>query len=410
MKIRGALSRVDHGVSESALPSSRDDERNAFILDETLSSPALALLGPDVLAARVALRLQRVMPNDLVNVTLLDSDGDLVVRGTLGSRTNRIRGLRIPLRSGLGGLVVSEGRAIAVTDYSRMGATREFTDLMVDKEGIRAAVGVPIILDGEALGLLFLGRRNHNPISNEELAQIEEVAAAVAPLLATSMQLTHSVQLAAIDERQRIATDLHDRLIPVLFAVSAATTAARAALASGDQGEAAEHIGGIESLASLANSLTRDIISKLGPLQPNQVLPAQLRQMIDRFMALSGVPVSFGVLGAPVALDAATVDTLTSVVVESLNNVAKHAPRASAVVTLTYGPHSTVVAVLDDGRTATAGLTIPSIAELGAGEHFGLANLNYRLSLLQGTLDIESNEDHGFTVRATVPLPDIGGR
>ena len=84
--------------------------------------------------------------------------------------------------------------------------------------------------------------------------------------------------------------------------------------------------------------------------------------------------------------------------------MARHAQGASATVSLTYDRREVSVAVMDDGVGLPEGFTLYSITDPLAGDHFGLAVLSHRLQLLRGTLEIDTNDDGGVTVRASVPV------
>lgn len=386
LKLRKAAN-VDRGLGRS----SRD--------------PWLATMGLvelDVLAARIVSRLHRDAARDLVNVTTLDEDGALVVRATLGSRTNRMIGMRFPVDVGIGGLAVSKGQTICVPDYEREGATREFRDVMVGGEGIRAAVAVPLVVNSQALGVLFLGRRDDEPIKSAHLRRLQDMAAAVAPLVGASMQLVHHLDTAITEERLRLANQLHDQVVPLLFFIGATARRAREKI-QGDEREIVDLIESIERMAASANGIARGSIGSLGPMPEKQLPAVRIRATCDRLAALTEIPISLDVQGVPVVLTPAVIDTLDAAASEALNNVAKHAPTASVVVTLVYLPGEVSVTIMDDGVGLPPDFTLSSITDPGTGDHYGLASLSHRLRLQNGSLDVASNEDGGVTVKASLP-------
>ena len=364
-----------------------------------LSFDSLGLMEVDPLAAKIANRVHSVMTRDLVNVTILDKR-DLVVRATVGNRSDRMAGMRFPVHTGLGGLTVSERRTVAVSDYSGLEAPLPYLDMMVEEEGIRAAAGVPLLVDSEAVGLLFIGRRC-GPFLPSEIQLLRGISREAAPLFAASMQLERSVELAQAEERRRLASQLHEELIPLLFAIGAAARRTGELLPS-EGTEAMTHAESIEAMASAANALARGALTSLVNANDEHDLMMRVKAVSARFSSLTGTPVSVGVTGTPIDLDHPATEVLTGAVVEALNNVAKHAPAASVAITLTYGLDAVTIAVLDDGD-GTAEATLPDLGARIDGKHYGLASLARRLAQLDGRLAVRSNEDGGVTVRAQLP-------
>ena len=371
-------------------------------MPRVLTFASLGLMELDPLAARIADHVYSQLGNDLVNVTLLDKD-ELVVRATAGNCTDEMEGMRFPSRTGLGGLTVMQRRSVIVSDYAEVDWPLPLVDVMVEREGIRAAAGIPFFVNAEALGLLFIGRRGGRPIPAAHVKCAQEVTSAVSPLIGASMQLDRAVEAARTEERQRFANQVHDELIPLLFGIGAAARRTRD-LVPRDAVEVISHAESIESMASSANSLTRNALGTIGQWRADEDLVFRIRASVDRFSARTGRPVSFGVAGVPFAVGRAATEALAGVVTEALNNVFKHAPASSVVLTLTFGADSVTVAVLDDGGGTGADVRLPGGGSTAApgGARYGLANLKHRMALLGGSLEVGRNEDGGVTVRASV--------
>ncbi|MET0451808.1 MAG: ATP-binding protein [Mycobacterium sp.] len=368
-----------------------------------LSLAVTGLMEVDALAGRVASRLHTQFPDDLINVTMVGGDGTLAVRATYGNRTMAMSSLTFPIAGGIGGLVVRERRMVAVQTYGESAATRPFIDLMVEQEGIRAAAGVPILVNNQALGVIFLGRRGEAEIPDADLDVLQDTARSVAPLVGASVQMSLAVEAARSEERNRLAIHLHDQLMPLLFAIGASVRRTRETMARPARDTLAQ-LSQLEELTASANALARSAMTEWGPLPRAQKLAVSLKSVCDRFTVLTGIPVSLGFVGHQRVVDAAVLETLVAVAIEALNNVAKHSPAASVAVTVTTGPDEVTMAVLDDGPGLPPTFEARSITDPSAGEHYGLANLAHRVSLLQGQFDVQNFEDGGVTVKASIPL------
>jgi signal transduction histidine kinase len=365
-----------------------------------LTFAALGLMELDPLAAKIADHVHS-LGHDLVNVTLLDKD-ELVVRATAGNYTDEMEGMRFPSRAGLGGLAVLRGRSVIVSNYAQVDWPLPLLDVMVEREGIRAAAGIPFFVNAEALGLLFIGRRRGGPLRATDVKRAQDVSSTVGPLLGASMQLARAVEAARADERQRVAHQVHDELIPLLFGIGAAARRTRDLVPR--DAEVVRHVESIEAMASSANSLARNALSTIGQVRADEGLVLRIRASADMFTARTGRPVSFGVTGTPFPVGRSAAEALSGVVTEALNNVFKHAPASSVVLTLTFGADSVTVAVLDDGGGAATSDRVPRAGRNGTsgGARYGLASLKHRMALLGGSLEVGRNEDGGVTVRASV--------
>lgn len=206
---------------------------------------------------------------------------------------------------------------------------------------------------------------------------------------------------AVLDERARIARDLHD---VVAHAMSVMVVQAGAAERLVEQSptrarEALVHIqdAGREALADMRRMLGV-LREEGGPVdlapQPSMV---DVHQVVQRCIA-SGVPTELHVEGEPPARAAGPEMTGFRVVQEALTNVIKHAGRpARAAVRISYRDDHMRVEVTDDGRGATS-----TAIERSTGH--GLVGMRERVELYRGTLHAGPRPGGGFRVAATIPL------
>ncbi|MQA86016.1 MAG: GAF domain-containing protein [Streptosporangiales bacterium] len=366
----------------------------------------------DVLSARAAVEVHRLLHDHLICVTWVDpsataAGGDmedpwLVVGAERGHREVDLTGLRIPPGAGIGGMVASTGGLVSVDDYTSETATRDFVGLMVDRERVGGAAGVPLCSDGRFVGLLFAGRRVDGALSDREIDVLFEVSRHLGALIGTARRAQEIIELARAEERQRIATALHDDVTQLLFAIGSSARRARKAMPD-NRPDADRELERIESFASSAASAVRTALRAAVPVRPEQGLPLTLRTVIDSFTDRTQVPVEFVVLDRVPAQSPETTGVLAAVVREALANVAKHAPGAAVIVSLMGNECEVRLVVQDDGPGLPPGFELGSITAADAGEHFGLPNLCYRVGLLGGQLTIHDNEDGGATVCASIP-------
>ena len=239
--------------------------------------------------------------------------------------------------------------------------------------------------------------------ANRQLRQMmEENAGLHAQLVAQAREA------GALDERQRMAGEIHDTLAQGLAGIVAQLGAAR--LADAEAPRRLRHLDLADRLArdSLAEARRSVQALRPGPLADAQ-LPEALAHLAEQWNQTSGIPVRVEVDGPAVPLQPALEVTLFRAAQEALANIAKHAGATQAGVTLSYTHDVVVLDVLDDGSgfdaaRFAAGRT-DTAAHNGEGVEggYGLAAMRHRLRQVGGSLEIESAAGDGTTVSASVP-------
>lgn len=226
-------------------------------------------------------------------------------------------------------------------------------------------------------------------------------------LLQTQLRLLHQERAsqaiqseqAATLERQRIAREVHDVIAHSLSVTLLHLTAARRALEQDrDVDDAVEALADAERLGRQAMSDIRRTVGLLGA-GPSGTRPepgiADVPDLIDDFRR-AGLPVDFEMQGDPVQVTGATGLGIYRISQESLANVVKHAPGASADVLLAITPDSVTVEIHNPVRAPAP----PSNGPVGT----GLRGMRERATLLGGELRA-GPDTRGWSVHAQVPLP-----
>ncbi len=243
-----------------------------------------------------------------------------------------------------------------------------------------------------ASGVVFVA--GFTIVTQREAAQRAKIEQLAAELRSANAVLAHYAtqveQLATMQERNRLAREIHDTLGHYLTALSVQLEAARALL--GKQPAA------VEPIIVKAQTLARDGLSEVRrsvaalratPIE-NKPLPDALRELVAEAQA-SGLDVAYRVEGNASAVSAAIEMTLYRAVQEGLTNIRKHANATHAEVWLTYQPDQVLLRVQDNGSQ-------PSKAN-DAG--FGLIGLRERAQLLRG--QVKTSWQNGFMLEVSVP-------
>jgi signal transduction histidine kinase len=212
-----------------------------------------------------------------------------------------------------------------------------------------------------------------------------------------------------LDERQRMAGEIHDTIAQGLTGIIAQLEAAERGDA--DPGRRRRHLRLARDLArdSLAEARRSVQALRPGPLDDAR-LPEALSELARQWTETTGVPVRLEVDGTAIPLQPALEVVLFRAAQESLANIAKHARASRAGITLSYTYDVVVLDVLDDGagfdpaRAAgtSAAADAPGPVSLN-GNGYGLSAMRQRLRQVGGSLEIESTPGDGTTVSASVP-------
>jgi signal transduction histidine kinase len=205
----------------------------------------------------------------------------------------------------------------------------------------------------------------------------------------------HSV--AVLDERARIARDLHDSVSQTLYAIS--LTASRAlSLLEQDERLDVQHV--IDDVLRLANSGQTELRALLTDMRSEASASAGLTEALRALVADMSTRHDLDVrlsLGneRQANLPAATRDALLMICREALHNVVRHSRADRVELVLEVGTNSIVLVITDNGRGFD-----PARPRTG---HFGLQSMRERAAAIGATLDLASSPGVGTQVRVCLP-------
>lgn len=202
-------------------------------------------------------------------------------------------------------------------------------------------------------------------------------------------------ELAAVEERNWLARELHDAVRQQLFATSMQIGAAQARLGS-DPAAAERHL---DEAATLAQQAQRELAGLIQELRPTALSDRGLGEALEAYAAdwsrQSGVAVQLD-LGGGQTLPLGMEQALFRIAQEALANVARHSRASQATVVLRRQERDLCLEVRDDGQ----GFEAQTVKE-----GYGLDTMQQRIAALGGELQVQSRPGGGTTVTARVPLP-----
>ncbi|MCH7642239.1 MAG: HAMP domain-containing protein [Chloroflexi bacterium] len=265
------------------------------------------------------------------------------------------------------------------------------------------------------LSVSFETMRNRMETSRRELeewgqeleARVEERTTELARRSSERDLLLKKVMTAQEEERRRIARDLHDQVGQSLTALTMSLGSAEAELAELNPA-ASERIGELRRVAGDTIEEVRRMMADLRPsILDDMGLSAAVGWYLENHLERTGVKSSLEVSDLQTDLPEVVEITAFRVVQEALNNVMKHARAGHATVKLEGHSDRITGEIVDDGE----GFDLSGV-EPGAdgGWAVGLLGMNERVTLLGGTLDIETAPGSGTSVRFVIPLSQMSSQ
>jgi len=210
---------------------------------------------------------------------------------------------------------------------------------------------------------------------------------------------------AALEERNRIARDLHDSIKQQIFSISISAAAAKAHWSGNSAGQESANEGAREAVEDIQRSAKEAQVEMQALLQQlrsapleNTSLVAALRTQAEALGYRIGAKmvVEIGELPASDRLLPGTQEAIFRMVQEAFANIARHARATTVWLSLYQQDYMLHIEVRDNGQG------FDNAAQMG----MGLANLRQRATDLKGTMDIASAVGQGTTMHAMLPLLD----
>jgi signal transduction histidine kinase len=349
----------------------------------------------DTALGLVARQARELLAADLTTVILPDADpGTLRVHAADGAGVVPADAPVFADPGSLAGDAIRAGKALVVTELAELAGRAE--------AGMEAAAGgrpgpavfAPLRVRGRSVGALVTVRLAGRPtFTDADVELVETFADQAAVAVEYTRAQSELRRLAVLEDRERIAGELHDGAIQALFAVGMRLqgTAGR----SPDAGQRER----IEEAVGEIDRVIRDLRNYIFGLRPGVLadrrLDQALRQLVEEFQQRTGVTTVADIdpdVAAELGAKAADLVQLTR---EALSNVSRHAGAVTCRVSLHRQATGAVLEIDDDGAGFDPGTVVPGQ---------GLGNLGGRAERIGGTLELTSTPGEGTTIRVDLPL------
>jgi signal transduction histidine kinase len=387
-------------VEDPRVEGPRDDARDQRAAMLIEAGVALASeLALDTVLQRIVQLAVEITGARYGALGVLGEDGtisEFITEGMTAQQRSAIGDL--PVGKGILGLLIRERRPIRLPS---IGADPRSAGFPPNHPPMGSFLGAPVVARGKIFGNIYLTEKQGAPEFSEEDEQsvvVLAVQAGVAVENARLIQETERAQaevqrLMVLDERERIAKELHDGVIQSLFAVGMGLQGA-AGLTQDDEIERR-----IESAVGEIDRAIRDLRNYIFGLRPgilaDRLLDSALRDLVDGFSERSGVVTVVDVDDSIAAELSGIAPDIVQITRECLSNVGRHAQATTCRVSLLSNDGGAQLVIDDDGVGFDT-----NAYRVG----MGLKNLRERVARIGGDLTIQSSSGEGTTVRVTIPV------
>lgn len=270
----------------------------------------------------------------------------------------------------------------------RLAATRAET------VNLYSWMGVPLMVKDRAIGLLTIFHNRPHFYTQHHAGLVYALANQSAVALENARLYGQAQELAVLQERQRLARELHDSVSQALYSIVLSSRAARTLLQR-DPAQLANLLDSVLSQAEAGLAEMRTLIFELRPesLETDGLVIALKKQM-ESIQARCPLSI-LTELGDEPAVLFMVKEALYRIAREALNNIVKHAHASTVKMRLIEDVTGIVLEVSDDGVGFNPAQLFPG--------HLGLQSMRERLALLGGTLEISSACEKGTHIRAIIP-------
>jgi signal transduction histidine kinase len=316
--------------------------------------------------------------------------GELAIVAVDGPRSGQLRGMPVPALGSIFAQVIRDGHPVFVVDASR---DHRAYHPMASLGRIGPALFVPLNLRGEAFGTLAVANKvGGTPFLETTVQLVDTFAAQASVALDYSRARQEAQRIGLVDERERIAKELHDGIIQSLFAVGMGL---QATALHGDE----EQRERIESAVTEIDRVIRDLRNYIFGLRPgilaDRQLDQALRSLVADFEASSGVQAAVEIDRAVAAELAPKSTEVVQLLREALSNVSRHAEARTCQVHLSRAGRHALLAVTDDGR---------GFEPKGVSRGQGLDNILGRAKRMGGSLRLTSAPGRGTRLHLRIPI------
>lgn len=257
---------------------------------------------------------------------------------------------------------------------------------------------VPIRLAPEVYGSFLLFYKDEIILSTEEIETITSLSDQASLAIENARLYQQAEQLAVMEERERLARDMHDSVMQSIYSLTLFSAAGGRQIRNGNIERVQEYLDQLVETAQQALKEMRLLLYELRPVVLEQEgLIGALRRRLDAVETRAGIKTTLDV-PEPVVPPFYAEEGLYRIAQEALNNSLKHSGADRVAVRIVREQAAIVMQISDNGN----GFSLADAQEFSGG--MGLGNMHERMQKLQGEIQIESDPETGTTVTVRVGI------
>lgn len=271
-------------------------------------------------------------------------------------------------------------------------------NLVDGTNGLRYHASIPLNAQGKKLGVLNVASPDWRELSPDDLRLLHTIGDLLSIAIERARLFSRSTELGAVEERNRLAREIHDTLAQGLSAVALHLESVDALL---DVGADQDRLRtGLRRALSLTRAnleeARRSVLDLRAATLEGRSLPQALRALTRDLVTPDGPQIRLNIAGANTPLPQRIEVGLYRIAQEALTNALKHAGASRITLRLAITPDHVKFIMRDNG--------IGFLADAMPAGHFGLIGLNERAKLLGGALRLETSPGQGTKIDITIPL------
>ena len=320
-----------------------------------------------------------------------DKQTKIVPRVSHGFLPETLKVMEFARGEGIVGEVMANGKSAIVRQVD-LDSFRPDLRAAILAEGIRSFVNLPIIVDHKVVGVFNVGFTRPNLIGDDTTRLFSALTNRASISIANMELFEQTKELAVMEERNRLARDLHDSAKQKAFAALAQLGTARGIL-NGHGSSVSLHLNEAENLVTDVIQELTFLVQEIYPIALQEKgLVTTLREYVFEWENRNDMTIQL-ITRNEQRLPLDVEQALYRITQEALANVARHSHARRVDVSLVYNGDSAQLSVSDDG----CGF------DINVKHGMGLRSIRERVSSIHGTVQIQSAPGHGTRLLVQVP-------
>ena len=328
-----------------------------------------------------------LLGGEVASLCLVDENQHWLKLQALSGPQHAIVGKRMPTNEQFAlAVLASEHTMICGTDSCKGGCR------MLSDEYRASHLAAPLRIGDRVIGALCVGSPAQNQFANESAEMLTKLANVAAIALENARLFAQAERVATLEERRRVAAEMHDGLGQTLSYLGLMTDQVVEFLSSGKEGAALERLGKTRETINIATSDVRRAINRLMEEPPSQDLLTRLRAVLDEIASQHDFELVWRPeLDSTPECSPAAAEQVVNIAREAMINAARHAQARKVSVFAGRRGDEQYVAVEDDGRGFDSSQPAPN-------GHFGLHIMRARAEHIGGRIEIQSMPGQGTRI------------